>query len=41
VIHKDFNYEQGFLPNYWLDSDDPEMEITKWLDNPETYQFVY
>lgn len=41
VINKDFNYEQGFLPNYWLDSDDPEMEITKWLDNPETYQFVY
>lgn len=41
VINKDFNYEQGFLPDYWLDSDDPELEITKWLNNPETYQFVY
>ena len=41
VINKDFNYEQGFLPDYWLDSNDPEMEISKWLNNPETYQFIY
>lgn len=41
VINKDFNYEQGFLPYYWLDSNDPEMEISKWLNNPETYQFIY
>jgi hypothetical protein len=41
VINKDFNYEQGFLPDYWLDSNDPEMEISNWLNNPENYQFIY
>jgi hypothetical protein len=41
VIHKDFNFEQGFLPDYWLDSADPELEITKWINNPETYKFSY
>lgn len=41
VINKVFNYEQGFLPDYWLDSNDPETEITRWLNNPDTYQFAY
>jgi hypothetical protein len=41
VITKDFNYEQGFLPDYWLDSNDPETEITRWLNNSDTYQFIY
>lgn len=41
LIHKDFNYDCGFLPDYWLDSEEPEMEVTKWINNPETYMFSY
>lgn len=41
VINKNFNYEQGFLPKFWLDSNDPETEITKWLNSPDNYQFAY
>jgi hypothetical protein len=41
LINRSFNYEQGFLPDYWLDSNNPEKEITMWLNNPDTYQFIY
>ena len=41
VLNKDFHYEQGFLPDYWLDSENPEFEITQWIKNPKTYQFEY
>jgi len=41
ITHKDFSYDRGFLPDYWLDSDEPELEITKWINNPDTYMFNY
>jgi len=41
LINRNFNYEQGFLPDYWLDSNNPETEIAKWLNNPDVYQFNY
>ncbi len=41
LTHRGFNYEHGFLPDYWLDSGEPELEINKWINNPETYTFSY
>ncbi|MCD4848667.1 MAG: hypothetical protein K8R76_10820 [Candidatus Aegiribacteria sp.] len=29
----------GYIPDYWLDSPEPVMEIARWLNNPDTYQF--
>ena len=31
----------GYLPDYWLDTVEPEEEVLKWLDDPENYQFRY
>ena len=30
---------EGYMPDYWLDSDEPVKEVVKWLDSPGTYQF--
>jgi hypothetical protein len=35
----DFRETIGFIPDYWLDTDRPVEEITKWLNNQGTYQF--
>lgn len=29
----------GYIPDYWLDSEEPVMEIARWLNNPDSYQF--
>lgn len=29
----------GYIPDYWLDSPEPVIEIAAWLNNPDTYQF--
>ncbi len=29
----------GYLPDYWLDSEEPMTEIARWLNNPDSYQF--
>ncbi len=31
----------GFIPDYWLDTDQPIEEIIKWLNNPDSYQFNF
>ena len=31
----------GYLPDYWLDSPDPVAEVARWLNNPDSYQFVF
>jgi len=31
----------GYLPDYWLDTDQPLEEVLKWLEAPEKYQFKY
>jgi len=40
TIHPDNKLEKGFLPDYWLDSEQPVKEIIDWTSNPE-YQFKY
>jgi hypothetical protein len=40
-IHPDCHGDKGFLPDYWLDSKEPVKEIVDWINNPETYQFIY
>ncbi len=40
-IHPDCHGDKGFLPDYWLDSNDPIKEVVNWINNPETYQFTY
>lgn len=37
----DFQETIGFIPDYWLDTDQPIEEIVKWLNNPDTYQFKF
>ncbi|MCK4506322.1 MAG: hypothetical protein KAW14_11970 [Candidatus Aegiribacteria sp.] len=29
----------GYLPDYWLDSPEPVIEVARWLNNPDSYQF--
>lgn len=41
TIHPDNKLEKGFLPDYWLDSEQPVKEVIDWINNPETYQFEY
>lgn len=41
IINPYNQMERGFLPDYWLDSDKPIEEVTKWLSNPDSYQFHY
>ena len=31
----------GYLPDYWLDTNEPLEEVLKWLDDPDIYQFKY
>lgn len=31
----------GYLPDYWLDTNEPLNEVIKWLKTPEEYQFEY
>jgi hypothetical protein len=31
----------GYLPDYWLDTNEPVKEVLKWLDDPDNYQFRY
>ena len=35
----DFEEGVGYIPDYWLDSPEPVIEVTAWLNNPDTYQF--
>lgn len=32
---------RGFLPDYWIDSAEPVLEIARWLKHPETYQVTF
>lgn len=41
LLNPDNKMENGFEPDFWLDSTDPVTEVTKWLTNPKTYQFGY
>ncbi|MFP4498456.1 MAG: S41 family peptidase [Vulcanimicrobiota bacterium] len=38
-INRDCKEGEGFYPDYWLDSSRPLDEITRWLKQPDTYQF--
>lgn len=40
TIHPDNKLEKGFLPDYWLDSEQPVKEIIDWINNTD-YQFKY
>lgn len=31
----------GYIPDYWLDSQEPVAEIARWLNNPDSYQFEF
>ncbi len=31
----------GYLPDYWLDTNDPVGEVLSWLSDPQGYQFRY
>ncbi|NQT61489.1 MAG: hypothetical protein HQ556_00900 [Candidatus Marinimicrobia bacterium] len=31
----------GYLPDYWLDTQDPVEEVMSWLKDPNHYQFQY
>lgn len=31
----------GYLPDFWLDTNEPMEEVLKWLKSPEQYQFNY
>jgi hypothetical protein len=31
----------GYLPDYWLDTNEPLEEVMSWLQNPNSYQFKY
>jgi hypothetical protein len=41
IIHPENSIERGFLPDFWLDSETPVEEVTKWLLDPAGYQFKY
>ena len=41
TVHPDNKLEKGFLPDYWLDSEQPVKEVAEWINNPDTYQFKY
>ncbi len=41
IIHPENSIERGFLPDLWLDSDNPVEEVSKWMSKPTEYQFVY
>jgi hypothetical protein len=32
---------RGFLPDYWIDSAEPVLEIARWLKHPRTYQVTF
>ena len=40
-IHPDCHGDKGFFPDFWLDSKEPVKEVLNWINNPETYQFIY
>ncbi|MCK5132102.1 MAG: hypothetical protein KAR40_08130 [Candidatus Sabulitectum sp.] len=35
----EFEEGVGYNPDYWLDSAEPVVEIARWLNNPDSYQF--
>jgi hypothetical protein len=41
TIHPDNKLEKGFLPDYWLDSEQPVQDVVDWINNPDTFQFKY
>ncbi len=32
---------KGFMPDYWLDTDNPIDEIVRWLNTPDKYRFKF
>lgn len=41
LLNPNNKMENGFEPDFWLDSSDPVTEVRKWLTNPSSYQFSY
>ncbi len=41
ILIPDFEECVGFMPDYWMDTEEPVEEVLDWLDDPENYQFEY
>ena len=41
LLNPDNKMENGFEPDFWIDTSEPVDEVKKWLANPSSYQFSY
>jgi len=41
IFIPEFEESIGFMPDYWLDTEEPLNEVIKWIDSPEDYCFNY
>lgn len=41
IFIQGFEESVGYMPDYWLDTEDPFNEVIKWITDPENYCFKY